>query len=195
MMTGRGGRMAAASSAIVSHGTIVVQVAGLLVEAAGPCGGAVEHRDPVAFFSDVERQIGPHHAEAYQPDVGVCHRSSPLYGSGSLTASLGPEVSHGDDCRAPALRQLAHGGPNRLTFAALAAVELEPMMHDIVTQRAGDLVLQMLDPVGFEFDDVTRLDIDQMIVMSPVACSKRDGPPSKAWRWMAPMSPSSFIVR
>ena len=68
-------------------------------------------------------------------------------------------------------------------------------MHDVVAERLRDLVLQLLDPVGLELDDVAGLDVDQVVVVVADACSKRDGPPSKAWRWMAPMSPSSFIVR
>ncbi len=55
----------------------VLQRAGLVVEFRVFAVGAVEHRDPVALFGDVEREVRAHHAKADQSDFGVRHRSIP----------------------------------------------------------------------------------------------------------------------
>ena len=79
MMIGRGGRIASASSSIVSQGTICSASApALLDECVGSRGGAVEHRDAVALFGDVERQVGAHDAKADQADIRLRHLSPPM---------------------------------------------------------------------------------------------------------------------
>ena len=53
----------------------------------------------------------------------------------------------------------------RVNRLAPAAVELQPVVHDVVAELAGDLVLQLLDAVRLELDDVAGLDVDEMVVM------------------------------
>ena len=38
-------------------------------------------------------------------------------------------------------------------------------MHDVVSERPCDLLLELLDPLGMKLDHVTRIEVDQMIVM------------------------------
>ena len=60
-------------------------------------------------------------------------------------------------------------------------------MHDVVAQRSRDLVLQLLDPIRFEFNDVAGLDVDEVVVMAtatlitPVAI-----PPAAPAQWYVP---------
>ena len=39
-------------------------------------------------------------------------------------------------------------------------------MHDVVSERTGDLVLQFLDTLRMELDHVARIEVDQVVVMA-----------------------------
>src|SRR5690606_14796492 len=52
-----------------------------------------------------------------------------------------------------------------LSFPPLAAVELEPVMNDLIAELARDRVLQFLDPPRMELDHVAGVDVDQVVVM------------------------------
>ena len=52
------------------------ELAGVFDERVGARRRPVEDGDAMAFFGDVERKVGAHHAKADQPDVGVSHCAS-----------------------------------------------------------------------------------------------------------------------
>jgi len=54
---------------------------------------------------------------------------------------------------------------SRSACLPLAPIELEPMMHDVVAERSGYFVLKLLDAIGLEFDDVARVEVDQVVVV------------------------------
>ena len=134
--------------AVARHDAIPER-AGAFDECVGARRRAVEDGDAMALFGDVEREVRAHHAKADQADVGsfpscspyLCwpclvgwSRSSPC-GRGRCLTAAGAFVNRGvRQCLAP------------------AAVELQPVVHDVVAELARDLVLQLLDAVGLELD-------------------------------------------
>lgn len=53
----------------------------------------------------------------------------------------------------------------RALVGATPPVKLEPMVNDVVAELPRDLLLQLFDPVGAEFDDIAGVDVDEMVVM------------------------------
>ena len=86
-------------------------------------------------------------------------------------------------------------GARRRSPLDLAAVKLEAVVHDLVAEACGDLLLQRLDARAGELDDLAGVEVDQVVVVGAGASSKRAGPPAKAWRWIAPLSSSARMVR
>jgi hypothetical protein len=56
----------------------------------------------------------------------------------------------------------------KLTRAALASVEFQSVVDDIIAEFPGYLVLQGLDAVRMELYDIAGVEVDQMIVMIAV---------------------------
>ena len=54
---------------------------------------------------------------------------------------------------------------NGSSVLALAAIEFQPVTHEVVAEFCRDLGLQLFDLVGAELNDSTGIDIDQMIVV------------------------------
>ena len=64
-------------SAMLWQGMIrSLERAGAFDESVGARRRSVEDGDAMAFFGDVEREVGTHHAKADQADVGVSHCAS-----------------------------------------------------------------------------------------------------------------------
>src|SRR5690554_143620 len=62
-------------------------------------------------------------------------------------------------------KRASKDAPTTSPPAFLTPIQLQPVMDDLVAELAGDLVLQLLDAVGLEFDHVAGVDVDQMVVM------------------------------
>ncbi len=73
----------------------------------------------------------------------------------------------GDNAAGP--RQTGHvaeGAEHRLFVPGdLDAVELQPVIHQLVTQFAGDAFLEFLDLLGGELDDLAGIQVDEVVVM------------------------------
>ena len=54
---------------------------------------------------------------------------------------------------------------NRCRAPCVGGHKAPAVVHDVVAELAGDLVLQLLDAIGLELDHVAALDVDEMVVM------------------------------
>src|SRR5271168_4027651 len=74
--------------------------------------------------------------------------------------------------RVTATRQTQSGPPSgpqpRGSDFPLAAIKLKRVVDEIIAKLQRDLPLQCLQPVVLKFDDVSALDVDQMVVMAQV---------------------------